>query len=162
MLKSSLKRIGSLSKGALGSRGFHLHEYQSKEIMREYSLNVQKGALAMTPEEALDISNTLNPKNVLILKAQVHAGGRGKGMLSSGLQGGVKICDTPVQVRDFTKQMIGFNLTTKQTSPEGLLVKSVLIHEGVNILKQIYLAIVMDRTHNGPAVIASKEGRKTE
>jgi len=88
----------------LASRDFHLHEYQSKEIMREFGVTVQKGGLALTPEEAFKVAEPLNPKGGLILKAQVHAGGRGKGHLTSGLQGGVQICKTPAEIANYTSK----------------------------------------------------------
>ena len=139
-------------------RYFDLHEFQSKEVMRGYGVNVQRGALAYNPEEAAKISEGLSNKGGLILKAQVHAGGRGKGHLTSGLQGGVKICKTPQEIADFTKQMIGYNLITHQTTKKGLPVKSVLVHEGVDIDRQIYLAFLLDRESGGPVVVASQKG----
>jgi len=81
------------------------------------------------------VAKTLDPTGGLILKSQVHAGGRGKGTLSSGLKGGVKICKTPEEVEGFAKQMIGYNLVTAQTPKEGLKVNAVLVHEGVDIKK---------------------------
>ena len=126
--------------------------------MAEAGVTVQKGGIAQTPEEALNVAKALDPSGGLILKSQVHAGGRGKGKLTSGLQGGVKICKTPEEVADFTKQMIGYNLITNQTKAEGLPVKAVLIHEGVDIERQIYLAILLDRKYQGPAIVASKNG----
>jgi len=110
-------RVKVLSNFSL--RDFHLHEYQSKDIMRSFGVTVQKGGIALSPEEAHKVSEPLNPKGGLIVKAQVHAGGRGKGKLTSGLQGGVQICKTPGEVANYTKQMLGYNLTTKQTKPEG-------------------------------------------
>lgn len=92
------------------------------------------------------------------MKAQVKAGGRGKGKLTSGLKGGVQICKTPEQIRDFTKQMIGYNLITHQTPADGLLVKSVLVHEGVDIDKQLYLAILHDRKNQALCVVSSTKG----
>jgi succinyl-CoA synthetase beta subunit len=103
----------------LVSRQFHLHEYQSKQIMSDFGVTVQKGGIALTAEEAQTVSEPLTPKGGLIVKAQVHAGGRGKGKLTSGLQGGVQICKTPEEVANYTKQMIGYNLITKQTKAEG-------------------------------------------
>jgi succinyl-CoA synthetase beta subunit len=88
----------------------------------------------------------------------VHAGGRGKGTLSSGLKGGVQILKTPEQVKSFTKQMIGYNLVTHQTTKDGLKVNAVLIHEGVDIKRQIYLAFILDRNSQRPAIVASTEG----
>jgi succinyl-CoA synthetase beta subunit len=135
---------------------FDLHEYQSKIFLRNYGLRVQNGDLARNPEEAKKVASTLNGE--LILKAQVHAGGRGKGLLTSGLKGGVKICKTVEELENYTKQMIGYNLITAQTPKEGLPVKSCLVLECVDIKKQFYLAIVLDRTHQSPVIMVSKEG----
>jgi succinyl-CoA synthetase beta subunit len=113
---------------------FDLHEYQSKDLMRKFKIRVQKGSIALNPETAYEVATKLDPSGGLILKAQVHAGGRGKGIevkpilkinffysghLTSGLKGGVKICKTPEEVRNYTKQMIGYNLITHQTVKEG-------------------------------------------
>jgi succinyl-CoA synthetase beta subunit len=135
---------------------FDLHEYQSKIFLRNFGLRVQNGDLARNPEEAKKVAKTLNGE--LILKAQVHAGGRGKGLLTSGLKGGVKICKSIDELESYTKQMIGYNLITAQTPKEGLPVKSVLVLECVDIKKQFYLAIVLDRTHQSPVIMVSKEG----
>ena len=113
--------------------------------MSKYGVNVQKGALALNEIEGARIASGLSNKGGLILKAQVKAGGRGKGKLTSGLKGGVQICKTVEEIGEKTKQMIGYNLITHQTPPEGLLVKSVLVHEGVDIDHQLYLAILQDR-----------------
>lgn len=126
-------------------RFFDLHEFHSKQLMATYGINVQKGKLASTPEQAASIASTLSNKGGLIVKAQVQAGGRGKGHLTSGMKGGVHILKTPEEVAEKTKNMIGYNLITHQTPPEGLPVKSVLVHEGVDIDKQIYLAFLHDR-----------------
>eukprot|EP00357_Protocruzia_adherens_P017509 CAMPEP_0115008226 /NCGR_PEP_ID=MMETSP0216-20121206/21765_1 /TAXON_ID=223996 /ORGANISM="Protocruzia adherens, Strain Boccale" /LENGTH=431 /DNA_ID=CAMNT_0002375551 /DNA_START=43 /DNA_END=1338 /DNA_ORIENTATION=- len=163
-------RISSFSKNCLSKRAgmntlfkvpkrfFDLHEYESKVIMREAGLNVQKGDLASTPEEAFKVSNSLDMSGGLVLKSQVHAGGRGKGHLTSGMQGGVKLCDTAEQVQDLSSKMIGFNLITHQTTKEGLTVNQVLVHEAVDIVDQLYFAILMDRKYNGPVILASKKG----
>lgn len=135
---------------------FDLHEYQSKMIFRKYGLNVQGGDLATSTEEAYNIAKRL--KGDLIIKAQVHAGGRGKGKLTSGLQGGVKFCTTPEEVKNYAQQMINYNLITHQTPKEGLLVKSVLVLESVDIKKQIYLAFLLDRKNQSPVVVVSNEG----
>src|SRR5688572_5738443 len=92
---------------------FDLHEYQSKIILRNNGLLVQKGDIATSSEEAYSIAKQL--KGELIIKAQVHAGGRGKGHLTSGLKGGVKICKTPEEIKNYAKDMIGYNLITHQT-----------------------------------------------
>jgi succinyl-CoA synthetase beta subunit len=80
------------------------------------------------------------------------------GYLTSGLKGGVKIVKTPQEIRDFTKQMIGYNLITHQTTKEGLKVSAVLIHEGVDIRRQIYLAFILDRNSQRPAIVCSQKG----
>jgi succinyl-CoA synthetase beta subunit len=140
-------------------RNFDLHEYQSKDLMRKFGVLVQRGAIATTPEQAEQVARDLNVTDGdLILKAQVHAGGRGKGTLSSGLKGGVQILKTPEQVKAFTEQMIGYNLVTHQTTKNGLKVNAVLIHEGVDIKRQIYLAFILDRNTQRPAIVASTEG----
>jgi succinyl-CoA synthetase beta subunit len=126
--------------------------------MGKYGVNVQKGALALNETEAAKIASGLSNKGGLILKAQVKAGGRGKGKLTSGLKGGVQICKTPEEIGEKTKQMIGYNLITHQTPPEGLLVKSVLVHEGVDIDNQLYLAILYDRKNQGLCVVSSTKG----
>lgn len=138
------------------SKFFDLHEYQSKVMLRKYQLRVQNGDVATTSEEALNIANGLNGD--LILKAQVQAGGRGKGHLTSGLKGGVKICQNPQQIFDLSKQMLGYNLITHQTTKEGLPVNSVLVLESVDIKEQIYCAFLLDRTHQKPVLIVSNEG----
>eukprot|EP01016_Furgasonia_blochmanni_P049582 TRINITY_DN753_c0_g1_i2.p1 TRINITY_DN753_c0_g1~~TRINITY_DN753_c0_g1_i2.p1 ORF type:complete len:493 (+),score=226.38 TRINITY_DN753_c0_g1_i2:61-1539(+) len=139
-------------------RWFDLHEYQSKDLMRRYGVRVQKGDIALDAAAAGKVASTLDPSGGLILKAQIHAGGRGKGRLTSGLKGGVQICKTPEEVANYTKQMIGYNLITHQTIKEGLQVNAVLVHEGVDINRQIYLAIILDRATQGPVIIASKNG----
>lgn len=120
-IPSMLRQLASkaTSMVSVAARRFHLHEYQSKQIMADFGVTVQKGGLALSAEEAKEVSNKLNPKGGLIVKAQVHAGGRGKGHLTSGLQGGVQICKTPDEVAKYTKQMLGYNLITKQTKAEG-------------------------------------------
>lgn len=139
-------------------RFFDLHEYQSKDLMRKFNIKVQRGNIATNPDMAFTVARDLDADGDLILKAQVHAGGRGKGVLSSGLKGGVQILQTPEQVREMTKQMIGYNLVTHQTPKDGLKVDAVLIHEGVDIQRQIYFAIILDRNSQGPAIVCSTEG----
>jgi len=135
---------------------FDLHEYQSKIILGGNGLPVQKGDLATSSEEALRVAKSLQGE--LVVKAQVHAGGRGKGQLSSGLKGGVKLAKSAEEAYNYAKQMIGFNLTTHQTPKEGLPVKSVLVLEAVDFKKQFYLALLLDRTFQSPVIIVSNEG----
>ena len=140
-------------------RFFDLHEYQSKDLMRKFGVLVQRGDIATSPEQAKQVAKDLNvQEGILVLKAQVHAGGRGKGTLSSGMKGGVQILKTPSEVAEKTAKMIGYNLKTIQTTGDGLKVNAVLIHEGVDIDRQIYLAFILDRNTQRPAIVCSTEG----
>ena len=142
-------------------RNLNLHEYQSKTIMERYGVNVQKGREATTAEGALEAAKWVkegNPEAEIILKAQIHAGGRGKGTFTNGMKGGVKICDEPAEVGDFAGQMLGNTLVTHQTGPEGQDVNVVLVNEGISIDSEKYFAILMDRAYNGPVIVASKAG----
>lgn len=155
-LPFQIPKFFSLTRASM--QCFDLHEYQSKAIMRKFNIKVQKGEIALDAKTAGKVAATLDPTGGLILKAQIHAGGRGKGHLTSGLKGGVKICKTPLEVENFTTQMIGYNLITHQTVKAGLKVNAVLVHEGVDIDRQIYLAFILDRNTQGPALVASKYG----
>ena len=126
--------------------------------MGSYGINVQKGAIARTAEEALTVAQSLDNSKGLVVKAQVQAGGRGKGHLTSGMKGGVHIVDSPEIISEKAKGMIGYNLITHQTTAEGLPVNSVLIHEAVDIDKQIYLAFLHDRKNQGLCAVYSKKG----
>lgn len=144
-------------------RFLNLHEYQSKQLMEKYNVRVQKGFVADTPEEAAAVAQKLVDMDAvdLILKAQIHAGGRGKGHFDNGFKGGVKICfgdDRAQKVVEYSKSMFGANLITKQTGPEGQPVNKVLIHEGIDFDRELYFAILMDRAHGGPVIVASKQG----
>jgi len=157
MFSSKLLRSNTINSFYKSARKFFdLHEYQSKIILGNFGLPVQKGDLAQSPEEALKVAKSLQGE--LVVKAQVHAGGRGKGHLTSGLKGGVKLVNSAEEVHNLTKQMIGYNLITHQTPKEGLLVKSVLVLEAVDLKKQFYIAIVLDRTFQAPVIIVSNEG----
>ena len=97
---------------SLPRRYFDLHEYHSKKLMGTFGINVQKGELARSADEAFEVASKLNNKSGLVVKAQVQAGGRGKGTLTSGMKGGVHVVDTPDVVKEKTKGMIGYNLIT--------------------------------------------------
>lgn len=131
--------------------------------MNKYDVRVQKGFMAENAEQALSVAEKLVTENAeeLILKAQIHAGGRGKGHFTNGFKGGVKICcgeDRAAQVGEFSKHMFGSHLITKQTGPEGQLCQKVLVHEGISFDRELYFAILMDRAHNGPVIVASQQG----
>ncbi|MBS3819304.1 ADP-forming succinate--CoA ligase subunit beta [bacterium] len=126
-----------------------IHEYQSKQILSQYGVKIPRGEVADTPEKARKIVQNLGSKAVL--KAQVHAGGRGKG-------GGIKLADTPEEAESLAKEMIGMNLVTHQTGPEGKSVKRILVEEALDIDKELYLGIVVDRASEAPVIMASTEG----
>ena len=128
----------------------NLHEYQSKEIFARYGLPVSKGVVIKSLQEVSGACKKIGGKS-WVAKAQVHAGGRGK-------SGGVKLCNSINEVRDFAEQWLGKNLITYQTDEHGQLVNSILIEELTDIKDEIYLSMVVDRTSQSVAIIASAEG----
>eukprot|EP00940_MAST-03C_sp_MAST-3C-sp2_P003114 g3114.t1 len=159
-IRSARASVPSTKIGAV--RYLNLHEYQSKDVMEMFNVRVQKGKMAATAEEALEVAKWIkkdNPDAELILKAQIHAGGRGKGHFkNTGLKGGVQICDTPEEVESYAKKMLGDVLVTHQTGDEGQLCQKVLINEGITIDSEFYFAILMDRAVDGPCIVASSKG----
>jgi succinyl-CoA synthetase beta subunit len=135
----------------------NIHEYQAKELFQKYNVPTPGGSVAGTPEEARAAAEALAGKTVVV-KAQIHAGGRGKGVFKNGFKGGVHLCDSPEKAADLAKSMLGEVLVTHQTGEEGKQVNKVLIAEGVDIKKEYYLAILMDRETKAPVIIASTEG----
>jgi succinyl-CoA synthetase beta subunit len=135
----------------------NIHEYQAKELLEKFGVAVPRGSAAATPEEAERIARSLGTNN-LVVKAQIHAGGRGKGTFNSGLKGGVQLCKTASQARDFAKQMLGKTLVTHQTGPAGKTVHKVLVAESVEIKRELYFAILIDRAISAPLIVASTEG----
>ena len=131
-----------------------VHEYQAKEILARYGVPVQRGVLATSTEEAVSAANQLNAEtgtDLFVVKAQIHAGGRGKG-------GGVKLARSTDEVREKADAILGMMLKTPQTGPEGQEVRSVLIADAVDIEKEFYLGITLDRDNNQPVIMASTEG----
>jgi len=148
---------------ALGNpqvRHLNLHEYQSKGLMEKFGVRVQKGKPASNAEEAYKVAKELKAAGAkeLVVKAQIHAGGRGKGKFNTGYKSGVHVCKTPEEIRDRAKNMFGNHLITNQTGPEGQLVQKVLVHESINFKRELYFAILMDRVHQGPVIVASPKG----
>ncbi|OQX00103.1 MAG: succinate--CoA ligase subunit beta [Desulfobacteraceae bacterium A6] len=127
-----------------------IHEYQAKELFRKYGVPVPSGGVAFNPEEAGKIAAALGGFPVVV-KAQIHAGGRGKG-------GGVKIAGSLDEAKALAKKIIGMNLVTHQTGPEGRLVKKVLVEQGLNIQKELYLGIIPDRASAKIVIMASEAG----
>jgi succinyl-CoA synthetase beta subunit len=128
----------------------NIHEYQAKEIFRRYNLKVLQGQIASTPAEARQAAEALGG-NLWVVKAQIHAGGRGKG-------GGVKIAKSLDEVQSLAQEMIGMTLVTHQTGPEGKEVQKVYIEQGCNIDKEYYCAVFLDRESSKVSVMASSEG----
>src|SRR5882672_4375018 len=114
-----------------------IHEYQGKQLLREYGVPTPRGFPAMSVEEAVDAANKLGG-SVWVVKAQIHAGGRGKG-------GGVKVAKSIEEVRSRAKEILGMQLITHQTGPEGQKVRRLLIEEGADIRKELYAGMVVDR-----------------
>ena len=128
----------------------NVHEYQAKQILQAHGVNVQRGEVASTPDEAEAIARKLNCP-LYIVKAQIHAGGRGKG-------GGVKLAKTPEEVRKHADAILGMQLVTPQTGPEGKLVRTVLVAEASDIERELYLGMVIDRTDSRLVIMGSEEG----
>ena len=129
----------------------NIHEYQSKEILAKYGVAVPKGRVAFTPDEAEDIAKNFMGDKLCVVKAQIHAGGRGKA-------GGVKLAKNHQEARQFAEAILGNKLVTHQTGPEGKEVKKVLIEEGCQIARELYLGMVVDRAAQRVVVMASSEG----
>jgi succinyl-CoA synthetase beta subunit len=128
----------------------NIHEFQAKEILKRFGVAVPRGIVCTTPEEAKRAAVELGG-GVCVVKAQIHAGGRGKG-------GGVKLVKSPEDAAAAAQAMLGKNLVTHQTGPEGRQVRRVLIEQGLNIARELYLALVLDRAQSRITVICSSEG----
>ncbi|HVI23659.1 MAG TPA: ADP-forming succinate--CoA ligase subunit beta [Myxococcales bacterium] len=129
-----------------------IHEYQAKEILRGFGVAVPRGKLAKTPEEAVSAARELLAnKPVCVVKAQIHAGGRGKG-------GGVKLARSPEEAGEIARKMLGMQLVTHQTGPQGQKVRRVYVEEGMDIARELYLGLTLDRTVSRNTMMASSEG----
>ncbi|MFL5415710.1 MAG: ADP-forming succinate--CoA ligase subunit beta [Myxococcales bacterium] len=129
-----------------------IHEYQAKEILRGFGVAVPRGKLAKTPEEAVSAARELlASKPVCVVKAQIHAGGRGKG-------GGVKLARSPEEAGEIARKMLGMQLVTHQTGPQGQKVRRVYVEEGMDIARELYLGLTLDRTVSRNTMMASSEG----
>ncbi|MFL6207621.1 MAG: ADP-forming succinate--CoA ligase subunit beta [Pyrinomonadaceae bacterium] len=127
-----------------------IHEYQGKELLKRFGVPVPRGLVARSPEEAYHAAKELGT-DVVVVKAQIHAGGRGKG-------GGVKLAKSADEAREIARQMLGMKLVTHQTGPEGREVRVLLVEEGLPIDKEFYLGIVLDRQTGRPVFMASSAG----
>lgn len=135
----------------------NIHEYQAKELFEQFGVASPKGAVANTAEEAAAVATSLSGGE-LVVKAQVHAGGRGKGTFKNGFQGGVHLADSPEKIQELAANMLGQTLVTHQTGEAGRLVSKVMIAEAVDIERELYLAILLDRETCRPVIVASTEG----
>ncbi len=142
--------VKQFCKCLMGGCIMNIHEYQGKEILRKYGVAVPNGKVAFSPDEAVKVAKELG-SNVTVVKAQIHAGGRGKA-------GGVKIAKNLDEVRTYAKELLGKILVTHQTGPEGKEVKRLYIEEGSDIQKEYYLSLVLDRATSRVTVMGSEEG----
>jgi len=126
-----------------------IHEYQAKQILSRFGVKIPQGEVAETSAEALKIAENIGSR--VVLKAQIHAGGRGKG-------GGIKLSSNPQETEKIAQEMIGMTLITHQTGPEGKKVKKILVEQALDIDKELYVGIVIDRATETPVVMASSEG----
>jgi succinyl-CoA synthetase beta subunit len=127
-----------------------LHEYQAKEVLKKFGVPVSRGGVASTPEEAEEVAKNIGAHRYAV-KAQIHAGGRGKG-------GGIKLADTPIAVRSAAASILNKVLVTPQTGPEGRLVRKVLVESATDIRKELYCATTVDRSSECPVLLACAEG----
>src|SRR5213075_2724463 len=139
-----------VSEMVQGEGSVKIHEYQGKQIFREYGMPTPRGFPAMSVDEAVEAAKKLGGK-VWVVKAQIHAGGRGKG-------GGVKVAKSIDEVRKLSSQILGMQLKTHQTGPQGQKVRRLLIEEGADIKKELYLGMVVDRGTQRVVLMASSEG----
>src|SRR6202167_964817 len=127
-----------------------IHEYQAKEIFRRFGVPTPRGEMVTTPEQAREVAERLGTK-IVVVKAQIHAGGRGKA-------GGVKLAKSPAEAADLAKAILGMTLVTPQTGPGGRVVKRLLIEEGLDIKRELYLSVLVDRAVAAPVLMASAAG----
>jgi succinyl-CoA synthetase beta subunit len=135
----------------------NVHEYQARELLQRFDVATTRGKVASTLEEAEQIARELGDVDIVV-KAQIHAGGRGKGTFRNGFKGGVHVRKTPEEAREVAAKMLGQILVTHQTGPAGRVVNKVLVAESADIAREIYFAILLDRATAAPLVVASTEG----
>ncbi|KAG1716349.1 hypothetical protein ID866_833 [Astraeus odoratus] len=138
-------------------RCLSLHEYQSVQVLNSYGIPTPKGIPAKTPEEAYSVAKDFGI-NELVIKAQVLAGGRGKGKFDNGFQGGVHVIHSPAQAKEYASKMIGSKLITKQTGAAGRICNAVMLAERRDPAHEYYVAVLNDRVTQGPVLVASNQG----
>jgi succinyl-CoA synthetase beta subunit len=135
----------------------NIHEYQAKELLQKFDVATTRGRVAATLDEAEQIARKLGDIDIVV-KAQIHSGGRGKGSFKNGFKGGVHVRKTPDEIRDVAAKMLGQILVTHQTGSAGRLVNKVLVAESADIAREIYFAVLLDRATAAPLIVASTEG----
>src|SRR5437667_10563160 len=135
----------------------NIHEYQAKELLQKFDVATTRGKVAATLDEAEQIARELGDVD-FVVKAQIHAGGRGKGTFKNGFKGGVQVRKTPAEVRKVAGEMLDQILVTHQTGPGGRVVNKVLVAESADIAREIYFAVLLDRAAAAPLIVASTEG----
>src|SRR5437762_609923 len=139
------------------SPAMNIHEYQDQELLRKFEVATPRGKVASSPEETEQIAREIAPADIVV-KAQIHAGGRGKGTFANGFKGGVHLCKTPEEAREITRKMLGQTIVTHQTGSAGRIVNKVLVAEAAQIAREVYFAILLDRATAAPLIVASTEG----
>ncbi|KAJ1649985.1 succinate--CoA ligase beta chain [Dispira simplex] len=145
------------SKAAQGKRFLSIHEHLSMGLLNKYGVQTPRGSVAKTPEEAYQAAVKLGTDD-MVIKAQVLAGGRGKGTFDSGLKGGVRTIYSPNEARSLAEKMLGHTLVTKQTGAAGKMCNAVYVVERKYVRREFYFAILMDRKSQGPVIVASSQG----
>ena len=135
----------------------NIHEYQAKELLQRFNVATTRGKVVSTLDEAEQVARALGDVEIVV-KAQIHAGGRGKGTFKNGFKGGVHVRKTPAEVKEVVEKMLGQILVTHQTGPAGRVVNKVLVAESADIAREIYFAILLDRATAAPLIVASTEG----
>ncbi|KAG9009928.1 hypothetical protein FRB90_008068 [Tulasnella sp. 427] len=158
----SLRQARSLARSAQTvsagqKRNLSIHEYQSVKLLNDYGIATPKSIAAKSPEEAYDVAKNFGTDK-LVIKAQVLAGGRGKGHFDNGFKGGVHLVDTPEQAQDIAGKMIGSKLITKQTGEKGRICNAVMLAERRDPSHEYYVAVLNDRATAGPVLVASAQG----
>ncbi|KAH7914498.1 succinyl-CoA synthetase beta chain SSC-beta [Hygrophoropsis aurantiaca] len=156
---TSIKKAGSLARAASAGqkRLLSIHEYQSVNLLNSYGIPTPKSIAAKSPEDAFDVAKNFGTDK-LVIKAQVLAGGRGKGKFDNGFQGGVHLVDGPAQAKDYAAKMIGAKLITKQTGAGGRICNAVMLAERRDPSHEYYVAVLNDRVTQGPVLVASNQG----
>ncbi len=138
----------------------NIHEYQAKQLLARFGVPVPSGEAVETPDAARAVAKRLFSEGAsrVVVKSQIHAGGRGKGAFVGGLQGGVKVCETADEVLERAQAMLGQTLVTRQTGPDGRVVRRLLIEAGARIVRELYGAVLLDRAVGRPLFMVSTEG----